>query len=333
MSCDFLEDALISDASRDITVRTRVNVALYILNQKRAHLTDIELRFGAAVTFDHDATLTGTTYCAIERGEAATGIAQPSRQIPIYAPEAEEIVDIEAEDETDPTDNEAEVDASQGRSRAEPREAREPREEAGDGRRKRRRRRGRDRVSSDISSDAPQPSDDALAFVTDINGVQQPVETEAASEAEQEDPEEGDGTPTDGRGARRRRSRRGGRRAREGRERRDETLGGEAEGSGAIVADGEASDHEAEPVTPTIAHEATEAALVVPEAPVAVHSEPASAEPSPASESPVEPLPVVAEVPAAEPVAAKPEPVSSELDPSRPKRSGWWQRAKASLGG
>ena len=27
------------------------------------------------------------------------------------------------------------------------------------------------------------------------------------------------------------------------------------------------------------------------------------------------------------------EPVSSELDPARPKRSGWWSRAKATLGG
>ena len=29
----------------------------------------------------------------------------------------------------------------------------------------------------------------------------------------------------------------------------------------------------------------------------------------------------------------RPEPVSSELDPARPKRSGWWSRAKATLGG
>ncbi len=38
--------------------------------------------------------------------------------------------------------------------------------------------------------------------------------------------------------------------------------------------------------------------------------------------------------PAAEPesIAAKPEPVAAEPDPNRPKRSGWWQRAKASLG-
>ena len=35
----------------------------------------------------------------------------------------------------------------------------------------------------------------------------------------------------------------------------------------------------------------------------------------------------------AEPAQAqKPAPVSSELDPAAPKRSGWWQRAKASLG-
>ena len=33
------------------------------------------------------------------------------------------------------------------------------------------------------------------------------------------------------------------------------------------------------------------------------------------------------------PRQSRPEPVSSEADPSRPKRSGWWQRAKATITG
>jgi ribonuclease E len=50
----------------------------------------------------------------------------------------------------------------------------------------------------------------------------------------------------------------------------------------------------------------------------------ASPPPSPVPPSPVPPNPV----PQSRPV---PQPVQS--DPDRPKRTGWWQRAKASLGG
>ena len=45
-----LEDALIKSAAHDMTVRARAPVALYILNQKRAHLRDLERRFGVAIT-------------------------------------------------------------------------------------------------------------------------------------------------------------------------------------------------------------------------------------------------------------------------------------------
>ena len=44
-----LEDALIKSATHDMTVRARTPVALYILNQKRAHLRDLERRFGVAI--------------------------------------------------------------------------------------------------------------------------------------------------------------------------------------------------------------------------------------------------------------------------------------------
>jgi ribonuclease E len=41
-----LEDALIKNAQYNLIVRARSEVALYILNQKRGHLHDIESRFG-----------------------------------------------------------------------------------------------------------------------------------------------------------------------------------------------------------------------------------------------------------------------------------------------
>ncbi|MDB5651363.1 MAG: RNAse, partial [Hyphomicrobiales bacterium] len=67
-----LEDALIKSSMHNITVRTRTEVALYILNQKRTHLRSLEERFGVVITVESDDTLTGMTYHALERGELAS---------------------------------------------------------------------------------------------------------------------------------------------------------------------------------------------------------------------------------------------------------------------
>ena len=72
-----LEDALIRASTHDMIVRTRTPVALYILNQKRAHLRDLERRFGVTITVETDDSLTGSNYHALERGELATGVRAP----------------------------------------------------------------------------------------------------------------------------------------------------------------------------------------------------------------------------------------------------------------
>jgi len=64
-----LEDALIKSSTYDLIVQTRTPVALYILNQKRINLHDLERRFGVAIVVEADDTLTGANYHAIERGE------------------------------------------------------------------------------------------------------------------------------------------------------------------------------------------------------------------------------------------------------------------------
>src|ERR1019366_7933696 len=68
-----LEDALIKSATHDMTVRARTPVALYILNQKRAHLRDLERRFGVTILVDADDTMAGANHHALERGEPASG--------------------------------------------------------------------------------------------------------------------------------------------------------------------------------------------------------------------------------------------------------------------
>ncbi len=66
-----LEEALIKSSAHNLIARTRTEVALYILNQKRSHLRGLEKRFGVQVTVGADDTLQGTVYHALERGEPA----------------------------------------------------------------------------------------------------------------------------------------------------------------------------------------------------------------------------------------------------------------------
>ncbi len=108
-----LEDALIKSAAHDMTVRARTPVALYILNQKRAHLRDLERRFGVAITVEADDTLTGSNYHAIERGEPASGVRaeeaarEPEIRPAGYGAAPEEIEEFAIEEE-------AEAEAAEG---------------------------------------------------------------------------------------------------------------------------------------------------------------------------------------------------------------------------
>ena len=99
-----LEDALIKSSTHDLTVQTRTPVALYMLNQKRINLRDLERRFGVAIVVEADDALTGANYCAIERGEPATGVkseGESVKSVAEIAPIIEETVSVGAgEDET-----------------------------------------------------------------------------------------------------------------------------------------------------------------------------------------------------------------------------------------
>ncbi len=179
-----VEDALIKDPSHDLIVRTRTEVALYILNQKRAKLNDLETRFGVTLTVAVDASLTGMIYHAIERGEPAIpAIAQIRQNLvrvdsvaPLFDDPGSDLVDEEEADESE----EAEDDGI-------PRERDSAQAEGGpDGvrrKRRRRRRRGRDRdTNGDTPADGSQPADDALATMARIGGdfpVQPPAEDRA----------------------------------------------------------------------------------------------------------------------------------------------------------
>src|SRR5215208_1259382 len=134
-----LEETLIKGATHNLIVRTRAEVAIYVLNHKRAHLRSLEERFRVTLTITTDPSITGQVSFAVDRGEqvhtveAAKALlaAQPEPLVPL-AEEDEE--DEEFEDET-----EADSDTVAAASEARPEGA----AVEGGPRRKRRRRRGR----------------------------------------------------------------------------------------------------------------------------------------------------------------------------------------------
>ena len=93
-----LEETLLKGATHNVIVRTRSDIALYVLNHKRAHLRELETRFRIAIAVNSDATINGQTPYAIERGElvhsveAARAIAlqQPTTVVPEADEEDEE---------------------------------------------------------------------------------------------------------------------------------------------------------------------------------------------------------------------------------------------------
>ncbi len=370
-----VEDVLIKDASHDLIVRSRAEVALYMLNQKRAKLVEIEQRFGVSIMVAADPTLTGMVYHAIERGEPALPPVAPAPRLdlvrvdsiaPIFEPESEGGEDAGEEAERESAGEETAEAASSDQGE-------------GDGRRRkrRRRRRGRDREGSagDVAGEASQGGDDAageddaeedgdlgaMGARTGGDDRSGPTSSDdapaplAGSEAEPETAMTVEvlATPTIlplaglageavveavEEAPKRRRSRRTAARIAE------EAAAGET--PAAVAAEPLAGDADAparprrrRPSRARAAEAAPEAGVAEPAAETAAVEAVAVTEPEPAADVPAVQASAPAPEAPAETAAAAPPPASEaastptvETDPDRPKRSGWWQRAKASFG-
>ena len=64
-----LEEQLIKGATHNLIARTRPDVALYVLNQKRAHLRSLEERFAITITICADESVRAPQAFIIDRGE------------------------------------------------------------------------------------------------------------------------------------------------------------------------------------------------------------------------------------------------------------------------
>ena len=316
-----LEDALIKSSTHDMTIRTRSEVALYILNHKRSHLRDLERRFGVSIIVAADDTLAGANYHALERGEPAAGVKADEAEVRQEKPPlpADDVEETEPEARED--DVEAEDQDEEGGDSSEE-EAESPKGEGGRRRRRRRRRRGGGREPVEgLDADAPQPTDAGLAVVAEIGG-------DNAVQAHKERGEEFEHA--------RRPSgwRRGGRDR--GRPRRYEETS-EPAGETAIQETAEEPPRDLlGETTHAPVDEARDAPLAGPEAALTAtsqdHASPEAAEEEHLEHAAPSAQDSEAQVESERSPATQHDPAEAS-DPSRPKRSGWWQRARASIVG
>ncbi|MHB2211370.1 Rne/Rng family ribonuclease [Methylobacterium sp. CM6257] len=336
-----IEEALLKSASHNLVLRTRTEVALYILNQKRGHLRELEMRFGVTITIAADERLAATAAFQLDRGELAQRAEGPVTGVRAQA--ISPAMEFEDEDEeADEVEAEVEGEAEEG-----PAEAREDgSREEGEGRRRRRRRRRRGgrqegRAEEERQDGGRQEENgrdegwDGEEPAGTEEPVGEPAQAAIAAESEEggETVADQDEAPRgeDEGGRRRRRGRRGGRGRGEGRTR--ETA--ETEEAPEATDDVHALPAE-EPVSAQAVAEAVESAPAasrdetVLDLPVAPAPETTAPEPRETAATPAAPAPEPAAVPAPEPVAVV---LTPPADPDRPKRAGWWSRTKAALTG
>jgi ribonuclease E len=345
-----LEEMLIKGATHNLIVRTRSEIAIYVLNHKRAHLRDLEQRFRVAITINADAAIGGQQSFVIDKGEqvhtleAARAIAvQPTTVLPEHAEEApdesaDEEIEGEAEAEAEAEDEESEDEA---RPEAMPMEGHPT--EPGDAvrRRRRRRRRGGRREGGEQPYEGA-PREEHAEFAG-------PPEERAGEEPGQPREVAGDAA------RRRRRGRRGGRRrrGREG-EALDTALAFEPELDSAVADfDRPPAAGRPEPVAtepPPAQPQESWGPAAAPPAPTAPPPAQAEVPPAEAEVPPLEPQqprrrstvrepaplyfggrPAESAAPEAPPPApasepAAPSPAPEVAAPNQPRRTGWWSR-------
>ncbi|MDB5396302.1 MAG: ribonuclease [Rhodospirillales bacterium] len=337
-----IEEEGIKHRAAEISVTVAGNIALYILNQKRGTLIDIEQRYGFSVRLQADDGLIAPEH-RIERIRAKPPGMEPP---PLNLTATMAAIEPEDEDPEIPEDEEETTAADRKESRP---AASSPSELGPDGepkrkRRRNRRRRGRDGKPDDAGGPMSHESDiesgDSDSEIAADEELAEPIGEVVAEEgqsdvgAETANSEEGE-TAAEG-ARRRRRGRRGGRsRTRRG-EDDDAGLPEAAEAGGGHQPFADQPLTEPEPVEPASFDEVVAPAVSVEppaQAAEAVAELEAPVAESPATEHVAEPIqPEVQPEPASEPASepVPPAPVARDYEvvnqpPAQPRR-GFWKR-------
>jgi len=356
-----IEEILMKGATHNLVVRTRTDVALYVLNHKRGHLRDLENAFKVSLAVVADATVSGQQSFIIDRGEqvhtleaakallAAQAAASPPQVEEAYDDEEPFDIETESEIETEETEGLTEDSAAGEETGG---------EAEGDGHRRKRRRRRRGRSGEAREGGAPRDENEAPRVVPEM-AADGAVADDGESDEEEADEQPGFARSEQGPNGERRPRRRG---RRGGRRRRGN---GPEDGLVGSIAD---------ELGPTSAPEATTAVAdfdgVSPEpAPSLVHPEPVSQPPqwqpaeqpqaqpetvsAPAAEETAQeadraaarrrstvrekvsfltsapsdaPAPLVQSQPEPPPAEAPAAPAPAATSDTQPRKAGWWSR-------
>jgi ribonuclease E len=344
-----LEDALMAGARTSLVATTTSSVAIYILNNKRHFINDMEARDGISITVQASDKLQGANF-VIERGHAPPSAARRPERTAVnmdWGFEGEGAEAPEGEPESDRDEPErARESASEARPRDEGRD---------DGSRRRRRRRGR--RGEGMRGESRGADRASEGEVIEVNGEFSEITAGGSTpDAEQTGDDEapgeevfGDAGPShrdDDQGARRRRrGRRGGRRGRD-RSRSPQPAdqaGDEAGGDLAAedrptrsggareTSDAPPRQPHGEPAVSLEMNAAAAGARVTGASTPEVAATAPAAESAPRPRSRARSQPTFSE-PRIERVVVKPDQAEAGVGPepasaaSEPARRGWWQR-------
>ncbi|WP_350333869.1 ribonuclease E/G [Coralliovum pocilloporae] len=219
-----IEDTLLRGVTANMVVRTPTAVALYILNQKRRHLMEIEDRFGLTVDIVADDSV-GNNHCALEKG---TPLEEPVPPAATVVQPDTFIDDIAQDDSQDDEQKQA---------------------SEGGGKKRRRRRRRRKSSSGDQSEQSLNAETDGEESAESSDASASTEDQSAKSDDEDEDGNRGKKP--------RRRGRRGGRRNRK-KDSEDSVAASDADGETENGSDsGTNTDAGADTSTDTVASEET----------------------------------------------------------------------------
>jgi len=108
-----LEEQLMKGATHNLIARTRPDVALYVLNQKRAHLRGLEERFAITITVSADESVMAPQAFVIDRGEqvhtpeAAKALAERTQTNTAPLEDEDDLEDFVAAEEDESADEAA----------------------------------------------------------------------------------------------------------------------------------------------------------------------------------------------------------------------------------
>jgi ribonuclease E len=330
-----LEDQLLRGVTHNLTIRTRTAVALYILNQKRAHLSELEQRFGLTIAVMADETITNGAHFILERGDPVTpreAIIPPIAPATVQPEMEPEDIEVEAEleAEEDEDDERSEADERGERGDRQPHGDRgdhgQRGEDGGRRRRRRRRRRGGGEQRQPGEGQPMAAHNDPMSRSGDMS------EPGGGFDRQGRRPQHHAGElDENGQPRRRRRGRRGGRRGRGGQGGdRPQPNGEQPRYQERAFGDQDAARHErhspngsetmrSEPAPSTDEQPRSEPVPVYRMDPIPE----ARPEPRPEPEQQFKRADRPMEQPAPSEPSEKPEEAD---DPNRPKRGGWWQR-------